>query len=168
MKKAIILAMLLSIVPALGLAQSTMDHSQMQQQNSIDGQKNPELVPDKVAYRLWLINLSQAQADVTDNSLVIAHLEAIGISEANWPNMVSTLASFKKQFNALLSDYSSAASSRGNAPIDHTLLRSKFDTLVRSTRDQFNVFLTAKEVVRIDKLVQFEKHGMLISKTEVE
>lgn len=138
----------------------------------IDGAKHPELIPDKVAYRLYFVAVSEMPNPSEQQKLrQAAHLKATGIKdEQDRQSFVDVLTDFKVRYNALIAAYNQAAEAAdeaGTSPDLAGFIRKR-DELVQSTRDKLTNSMSAESLARLDARVQIEKRNMKVSGGEVQ
>lgn len=133
--------------------------------NLIDGAVHPELIPDAVAYRLYLFNLSTGPAANTDQAEQTrqrAQLMSTGLVETDQQLLIGILSDFRSKYDALIAEYNQsakAALARNETTDVHTLLK-KLDDLVQSTRDTISVRLSAEGAAKLHAFVVSEKKNM--------
>jgi hypothetical protein len=167
MKKALLLAMLLLVVPLFASAQHV---HQSVKGKVIDGRANPELIPDSEAYRLYLrvltvpANPTAAQVDRQS-----AHLSKLGLDAIDQIQLIGILRNYRGGYDNLVARFNAeatAAQARGEVVTD-TLLRQQLDDLVAGTRAQLKS-LSDVAVSNIDTVVQREKSRIKIFKSEAQ
>lgn len=135
----------------------------------VDGSKNPELIPDSTAYRLYLVSVSELpNATAESRARQNSHLRLIGLGDGDLQTLVTILAEFKSQYLALIDRYNqsaTAALAKGLQPDQKTFLQQR-DDLVQSTRDAIKRTLTTDAVTRFDAHVQQEKKQMRVHLTK--
>jgi hypothetical protein len=131
--------------------------------NIIDGAVHPELIPDSVAYRLYLVAVSTHQnAAEAEQIRQRAHLVKTGLVDTDQQVFTSILSDFRTKYDALVAEYNQsakAALARNETADIHTLLK-KLDDLIQSTRDTINVRLSARGAARLHAFVVSEKKNM--------
>jgi hypothetical protein len=168
MKRTFILGLLLSIIPAFASAQGTMDHSQMGTQDSIDGQKNPELIPDKVAYRLFFLAVSQTFEAKVNLEVRFAHLRSAGLTDSDVLVASQILDNFRSQYLAVVNEYNNDLGTQSGSTAALPLFKSKRDVLVSNTRDALVFGLSTLGRDSFLKRVKSEKAGMVIDAKEAQ
>lgn len=153
-------------VPTVGLwAQNSPPYGvippgQNHNETVIDGGKNPELIPDSTAYRLWLITVSELpNATAADRHRQSAHLAALGLPSLEQLELVTILGDFKLRYNNLIEIYNASvkgALARGSAPDLKGFLQER-DDLVGTTRATIALRLSTEGASRIDQRVQEHK-----------
>lgn len=151
--------LLISFVFALGAwAQSSPSHQHAD--TVVDGAKNPELIPDSTAYRLWLVTVSELpNATAQDRDRQRAHLANLQLTELENLQLVTVLADFKGQYLSLIERYNEsarAALANGGQP-DLKLFLQQRDDLVQTTRAAIALRLLPESVSRLDVHVQEHK-----------
>ncbi len=152
-------AVLVLSVFALGTwAQTSSSH--LHPDTVIDGAKNPELIPDSTALRLWLVTVSELpNATAQDRDRQRAHLSMLQLSELDNLQLVTLLANFKGQYLSLIDRYNEsakAALAHGGQP-DLNLFLQQRDDLVQTTRAAIALRLSPESASRIDARVQEHK-----------
>lgn len=127
----------------------------------IDGAVNPDLIPDAVAYRLYLFTVSTRQSPAqVDQECQHAHLMRTGLSDADRQVFVGVLSGFRAKYDALEAAYNALASANSSADIS-TLL-TQLDDLVQSTRNRINAQLSSQGAARLNAFVLAEKKNMKV------
>ena len=169
-RKIITLMVVLSVFALAASAQtSPLQHHDIDANVTvIDGSKNPELIPDSTAYRLYLVTISELpNATAKDRTRQQSHLGMIGLQEIDRQRLITVLADFKSQYLALIDRYNqsaTAALARNEQP-NQNLFSQQRDDLVQSTRDALKLALTANGMARFNAQVQAEKAHMKIHTT---
>jgi hypothetical protein len=143
-----------------GWAQNTPVQHQ-HQATVIDGAKNPELIPDATAYRLWLVAVSlPPNATEKERMFQQAHLRQLRLTkDADSLQLLAILADFKSRYLALIARYNESAKAallQGSRADQKLFLRQR-DDLVASTRAAIAQRLTPEGAARIDAHVQEQK-----------
>jgi hypothetical protein len=138
----------------------------------IDGGQHPELIPDKVAYRLYFVVVSEMPNPSDQESLrQAAHLKPIGITkQEDMHSLSEVLTDFKVRYTELIANYNQlaeAADKAGTTPDFQTFLQKR-DELVQFTRDRLKSTLSAEALARLHARVQSEKKHMKVSVGEVQ
>lgn len=145
---------------AVGAWAQTSSPQHNHSETVIDGAKNPELIPDSTAYRMWLITVSELPNASTENrDRQRAHLAGLNLSTLDNLQLITILAEFKSQYNSLIERYNEsakAALANGIQP-DQKLLLQQRDDLVQMTKSAIGLSLSPESVVRIDGRVQEHK-----------
>jgi hypothetical protein len=126
----------------------------------IDGAKNPELIPDSMAYRLWLIAVSlPPNATEKQQRFQQAHLRKVQLSSADYQEFLLVLTDFKTQYLNLIASYNKSAKAAllNGGQADMQAFLQQRDDLVSSTRQEIALRLTYDGTARIDAHVQGEK-----------
>jgi hypothetical protein len=128
----------------------------------IDGAVNPNLIPDSVAYRLYLFTVSMRQSPTqVDQECQKAHLMRTGLSDADRQVFVGILSGFRTQYDALEAAYNALASANSTNANISTLL-TQLDDLVQSTRNAINAQLSSQGAARLNAFVIAEKANMKV------
>lgn len=141
-------------------------HSTTVPNNQVDGTKNPELIPDLSAYRLFFVaaatTLNPSEREMAQQR---GHVGKIGLRGLDVQYFREVLAEFKSQYEDLIKSYNESvevARSQGIDPDFETFLVHR-DALVQATRDRLKALLTVEGSARLDALVQREKRNMKVS-----
>jgi len=150
--------LVLSVFALAAWAQTPSPH--LHPDTVIDGAKNPELIPDSTAYRVWLVMVSELpNAATQDRDRQRAHLASLGLTELDNLQLTTLLTDFKAQYVGLIARYNEsakAALAHGGQP-DVNLLLQQRDDLVRMTRAAMALRISSESVSRIDARVQEHK-----------
>jgi len=162
---------LILFVLALGTwAQESPPQHQHQHLNMtvVDGAKNPELIPDSTAYRLWLVTVSlPANASDTDRAIQEAHLKKVHLPSADHQQLLHVLTDFKSQYLDLIARYNEAAKNAllHGGQADQAAFQIQREALVANARAAINVRLTQRGASNIDAHIQDQKKRMKIHTT---
>lgn len=133
----------------------------------IDGSKNPELIPDSTAYRLFLLTVAvPLDASPAELKRQYALLRWSGLDENDIQPAVEILSEFRSQYDQLVKQYNESAAEAdkaGGAPDLQTFLYQR-DALVKYMCERLKLNLTATGMARLDAHVQQEKRGMKVAK----
>lgn len=126
----------------------------------VDGAKNPELIPDSTAYRLWFVTVSLSpNSTPKQQTFQKAQLDKLQLMSADYQELVSALTEFKTQYLSLIASYNASAKAAllngGQANLQSFLQQR--DGLVSSTRAAIGLRLTEDGAARVDAHVQGEK-----------
>jgi hypothetical protein len=146
---------------ALGAwAQSSPPHNhEVAAPKLIDGAVHPELIPDSVAYRLYLVAVStKANPTGAEQAHQRAQLLRTGLVDTDQQILTSVLLDFRANYDALVSEYNNSAKSDPTTHV-HTLLK-KIDDLVQSTRDTISTRLSSRGAAKLHTVVVSEKKNM--------
>ena len=141
------------------------------QLQTIDGAKNPEMIPDVVAYRLWLITVSSGTNPTpSQRRRQRAFLSASGLGELDAEAAVPILDRSKSEYNLLIAEFNklAARASAANQEPDFITFLAKRDALVQSTREALKQALTPQGMAALNGHVQHEKMHMKIAAQEVQ
>ena len=121
----------------------------------IDGEKNPELIPDTTAFRLWLVTVSLVpNATAQDREFQEAHLATLRLTPLDHLALLPILTDFKIQYLNLIARFNDAA----QKGVQNTkLFQAQTDDLVQSTRATIARQLSAVGAANIEGYVQGEK-----------
>lgn len=135
----------------------------------VDGAKNPELIPDSTAYRLWLVTVS-VPTNATDKQRTFqrAHLNRVHLAAADNAQLVSLPTDFKNQYQRLISQYNESAKAAllGGKQADQQSFLQARDDLVSRTRAAITRGLAPESAALIDAHVQREKAHMQLHLSE--
>lgn len=127
--------------------------------NLIDGAAHPELIPDSVAYRLYLVAVStNPNPTEVEQTHQRAHLIRTGLTDTDRQMLTSILSDFRTKYDALVKEYNDSAKADPTSNV-HTLLK-KIDNLVQSTRDNISVRLSSHGAAKLHAFVISEKKNM--------
>lgn len=171
MKKAIVLAMLLSIVSVIASAQQAQMNHVHPKIKVTDGAVNPELIPDSTAYHLYFLNLSTKVNPSVDEShyqsAAIGHLGLDGIDQLR---LIGVLRDFRDRRDGLIARfniYATSAQARGEV-VDQTLFLQQLDDLTVSTRASLKLSLSDMALTNLDRRVQEVKKHIKHFESEVQ
>ncbi len=130
--------------------------------NLIDGAVHPELIPDSVAYRLYLVAIS---TDQNPTEVAQKHQRAqllkTGLGETDQLIFIGILSDFRSKYDALVADYNASAKADSTTDV-HTLLK-KLDDLLKSTRDTISVRLSPRGAAKLHSFIVSEKKNMRVT-----
>ena len=133
----------------------------------IDGAKNPQLIPDSIAYRLFFISVAgPANPTPQDEDRQRAHLRDAGLRGEGVPRVAELLAAFRAQYGDLVTQYNEsvqAANDAGEEP-DPAAFLSQLDQLVESTRKALEAAISPEAANHLEAFVQYEKRNMRMAK----
>ena len=151
--------MLMSVLPASPLF--AQQHNHAATVPIIDGSKNPELIPDLVAYRLYLVTVGELPtAKTEDMERQKAHLAKVGLNAEDTAAVVKTANDFKKQYRALIDDYNAHLDAQRIDAVAFRVFMLKRDALVASAMSSLRNNLTHEGFTGFDKHIQAEKSHM--------
>jgi hypothetical protein len=131
----------------------------------IDGAKNPELIPDATAYRLFFVTTADsATATEVEKARHRAHLGGAGLNDVDAQTFVGLMQTFNAEYQTLIKTYNDEvknAIASDQAP-DIAAFLAKRDALVQGVRDKLKSTLTSTGVSNLDNFVQGEKQHMKI------
>jgi hypothetical protein len=134
--------------------------------NLIDGAVRPDLIPDSVAYRLYLVTVStgrnpteSAQKDQR------AKVAKTGLDDTDQHVLTDILSDFRTKYDDLVSEYNSAARAAlaRNESQDIRGLLKEIDKLVQSTRDAIDSRLSPRGSAKLHSFVMAEKKNMKVT-----
>jgi hypothetical protein len=156
------------IVSLVGYAsarpQQTGDTSSPTSEDIIDGSKNPELIPDLSAYRLWLLAVSADVQDQPDRSANArqSHLRAAHILDADISEADTILLQFRSNYDQLLANYNQSVAA-GEQP-SLSLFVTQRDLLVQATVGALQSKMAPASFSSLQAHIQAEKAHMKIAK----
>lgn len=128
----------------------------------IDGSKNPELIPDATAYRMWLLTVSlPANPTEQDLNAQQAHLAKLQLATRDYLTLQGILVDFKSRYVELINRYNESAKAQG-IQADQTLFLQQRDDLVQITRTTINLRLPPDAATRVNAAVQGHKRFIQI------
>ncbi len=144
-------------------AQSSPPQHQHVTPNLIDGAVHPELIPDSMAYRLYLVAVSTGQNPTeAEQQRQRVHVTRTRLSDTDQQIFTTILSDFRTKYDALVAEYNDsakAANARNQSADVHTLL-TKLDDLVQSTRDTISLRLSSHGAAKLHAFVVSEKKNM--------
>lgn len=158
--KTLAVLLFLFSLPAFAQTTAPMTHNQ---EETIDGAKTPELIPDSTAWRLWMLSVTakDPQHPELDQKRQDAYLRQAGYEDDELPVMRGQLYSFRAAYDAMIADHNRAEAANQHPSLD--ALKMKRDTLTKATVDGM---LAAKHYESIGAFVRGQKRFMRIPKTE--
>jgi hypothetical protein len=155
-----LLSVVVSTLSILTFAQAEHDHN-IVVVPVIDGAKNPELIPDLVAYRLYLVTVGELPTATTEDvERQKANLAKVDLTEDDAAAVLKVANDFKRQYRALIDDYNAHLDAQSIDPVAFRMFILKRDTLVASAMSSLARNLTHEGFVRFDGHVHSEKSHM--------
>ena len=154
------------MVPIGARAQSAPLQHQHTAPSLIDGSVHPELIPDSVAYRLYLVAVSTGQnPTAAELQGQRAHVLKIGLTDADQQIFIGIVSDFRSKYDALVSAYndSAKAAAARNEATDVNLLLTQLDALVQSTRATVGTQLSTQGATKLNSFVLSEKKNMKVT-----
>jgi hypothetical protein len=131
----------------------------------IDGSQHPELIPDLVAYRLYLVTVGELlEATAADKMRQQSHLNRVGLEDDDAAVLLNTANDFKKQYRALIEDYNAHLDPQRIDPVALRAFLLKRDALVISAMNSLSRNLKAS--AKFDRHIQEEKRHMSTSEVQ--
>jgi len=164
-----IITILVAVVFALGAWAQTSPPHHHPDMVVVDGAKNPELIPDATAYRLWLITVSELPtATVEDRNRQKAHLAVLNLTTLDNLQLTTILADFKGQYLSLIGRYNEAATAAlaHGEHLDQTLFLQQRDDLVSATRTAIASRMSPQSVALLNAHIQDEKKHIQLHTTK--
>ncbi|MGC1418485.1 MAG: hypothetical protein WA817_24590 [Candidatus Acidiferrum sp.] len=161
-------AVLILFVFALGASAQTPPQHQhtLTVPNLIDGAVHPELIPDSLAYRLYLLTMATGPNPTESEQMrQHVHIMRTGLLDTDQRTLIDILSDFRSRYDALVNEYNSsamAANARSESTDAQPLLR-KLDDLVQSTRDSISARLSTQGAAKLHAFVVSEKKNMKIT-----
>lgn len=155
-----------TIVPAQTSGTSAMtgmDHSAPVKM--IDGNVNPELIPDSTAYRLFFIVAGELPNAPAERKVrQAAFFKRFAFQQLDQNSICRVLETFKLKYAILQEQFNSAemARIRIGAPSRTDQFVAQRDALVQATRDELKQALSGEGVKQLDGVVQDEKRNMKV------
>ena|ERR1700741_3375169 len=151
---------------AIAQTQTTHEHS-AQVDDRIDGSVHPELIPDNVAWRLYLLTVSENPVALpNETKRQNARLKNAGLEEAHIQAMVPILADFKVQYSALIELYNKSPEVTANTNDGLALFLLKRDALVQKTRHSIKSSLPDAVNAKLEAHVKEQKAHMKVAAKE--
>ena len=133
------------------------------------GALHPELIPDVIAYRLYLstISLGPNPTD-TDRKRQRAQISQIGLQDKDSEALMIVLSEFRMKYDDYVQRYnqSAEAAAARNETADINGFFRKLDGLVQSTRATLHLRLTPEGLTQFEAFVQAEKRKMKVNAEE--
>ena len=134
----------------------------------IDGSKDPNQIPDLVAYRLYFITVGElpGSSEVQQKRQRAFISKVPGFSEDDPNALIRVLETFKVDFSAMVQDYNvkvDAANRTGSPLPDSQAFLQGRDQLVQQTRDRLKQVLSPNGMAGLDAHVKAEKSRMTIT-----
>jgi hypothetical protein len=139
-------------------------HDQAQMKIAADGSKNPELIPDALAFDNWFIAVAESpSATSSEAARQSAKLSPLRLSAQDRLAVAASLADFKVQFDAITlqrQQLAATVNAGGQAGTVWASLRASEDSLVAATRAELAATLSAAGVLAVNQwvLVHVKQH----------
>ena len=128
----------------------------------VDGSKNPELIPDSTAYRLYLHNLSvPANASEEQVKAQSSRLAKLNLSVSDYGQVLIILADFRSRYDAWIGRWNAEAQQK-REHFDPSLLWQESENIVTDTQRALQTQLSVEGLFRFANQVQQEKKHMQI------
>src|SRR5271170_1678306 len=135
--------LVLSVFAFGAWAQTSPPQHQHPNVTVVDGAKNPELIPDSTAYRVWLVTVSlPPNAAERERTFQQAHLKKLQLTSTDSLTLLSVLEDFKSKYLSLIASYNESAKAallHGGQADQKSFLQQR-DDLVASTRDSATAY----------------------------
>jgi hypothetical protein len=134
----------------------------------VDGAKNPELIPDSTAFRLWLVTVSPSSNSAEkDRAFQQAHFNQLQLLGADRLALMSVLTEFKTQYADLIARYNESAKAGllNGTQVDTKAFLQQREELVSNTRIAIKNRLSSEAADRVEAHVQREKSRIKIHTT---
>ena len=162
-RKAIITLLSILVFAVGSSAQSPPAHKHLPI-TVIDGEKNPELIPDATAFRMWLVSVSlPPNATEREREFQKAHLTMLRLTERDRLALLPILTDFKTQYLNLIARFNEAAQ---KGVQDAKLFQAQSDELAQSTRAAIARQLSAVGAANVEGHVQGEKKRIRLFATK--
>lgn len=147
----------------LALAQHS-EHVTTQPVELIDGAKNPDLIPDLTAWRLWLLSITAEDNKRSELSEARrqAFLKAAGIPDIEIPAAEEVIAQFRKDYGALVDGYNKRLNAGENPAISE--FRAQRDTLVQAVQNTLSGKLETTTMGNMINHINREKMRMKVAR----
>ena len=164
MLKLFVVSVLLGTLAGMTFAQTAEHNHNMAPPDLIDGAKNPNLIPDLTAWRLWLISVTTEDPDHPELAAdrTRAFLRAAAIQESDLPAAEEALSHFRTDYATLLESHNTRLNSGENVPISEFVLQR--DTLVKATQTSMLGKIGQVSAGRLKAWVIGQKKSMQIAK----
>lgn len=169
MKKAMILTLLFLIVPLFASAQQAQMNHVMSKITVVDGEKNPELIPDLTAYHSFFLHLTTSvNPTAAEAGRQGFGLNSLGLSGTEQIRAITILRNFRDSRDSLISNFNASATvaQAQGQPISDALLRQQLDDLTNATKTAFATSVSPSGVGNLDASVQQHKSHIRIIKPE--
>ena len=138
-----------------------------QQYLTSTGRSTRSLIPDLVAYRLYLVTVGELpEATAADKTRQQSHLNRVGLEDDDAAVLLNTANDFKKQYRALIEDYNAHLDPQRIDPVALRAFLLKRDALVISAMNSLSRNLKASGFAKFDKHIQEEKGHMSTSEVQ--
>lgn len=168
MKNKIMLLALL-LFPALSYSQAIHVHPTP---TVIDGAKNPELIPDAVAYRHVLLILSTPANPTPEQSVRQAAFltTKLGLGPTDQIRLMGILSEFRGQHDALVNRFNAQATAlqAQGIQLDSSELRQQLDDLVNATRTRLSILSTTAQNIIEAAVKDQKKHTRIATLNATE
>lgn len=140
-------------------------HLGMGQVETIDGAKNPELITDSTAYRLFfvVVGVGSNPSD-EDRARQEMQVTKIGLNDPDTKVLVAMVNDFKLAYDAAMTDYNNNAEAlqvNGQLPDSAAFIQQR-DLLIEKTLAKLNSALTPIGSAKLNSYIQGEKRNMKI------
>jgi hypothetical protein len=132
----------------------------------IDGAKNPELIPDSVAYEQVLLDLSLSNnpSDLEKQKQTAQFVANMGLKPDEIINFNAVLTEFRSAHDAWIARWNAAATASDNAGLvfDPAPFLQQLEDLIQATRTSLKKNATVN--LKVDGYVQKQKRNIQIHK----
>jgi len=147
---------------ALGAVPLLAQHHTAAPANVVDGAKNPELIPDSIAYLHVFLNLSApTNATVEERRIQLSHLTILGLDQRDSQAALVVLAEFRSQRDAWVARWNAEAQTTGASFSPGVYLKQEEDML-QATRDALKRSLSATGMLKFDSFAQTFKKSIVL------
>lgn len=154
----------LLVLPLMATAQTVSHQHATTPGNMIDGAKNPELIPDLTAWRLWLLSVTANDNDGTPAHATERHhalLRSVGIGNDELVLADEALAHFRADYQALIDNYNKQVGAGENP--SQAQLRAQRDALIQATQTSLLGALSPHTVGVLKVAISHEKRNMKVT-----
>lgn len=151
--------LLLALIGLVGFSPSLLAQTHFHTTRVIDGQNNPELIPDVMAYRLYFLAVTATDNSPEETAKETAHLSVLGLNFSDAISVRVALDEFRAKYNALETSYNAKDHSR-NGDADYAAFTAVVDKLVLDTVQKIADNTTADGLDVVSMKVKAEKKGM--------
>ncbi len=141
-------------------AQNSPPH--LQDVSIVYGAKNPELIPDNIAYRLYLFSLTvPANASEHERQAQAGRLATLNLTVPEDSQVLNILADFRSRYDAWIARWNAEAQQQ-QEHFDPTLVLQVREDIVADAQRALQSSLTVDRLIRFTRQVQQEKRHMRI------
>lgn len=166
MRCAVVVVLLCSAVLAQTPTHNPSQHTMTQE--TIDGSKTPNLIPDSAAWRLWLLVVSADYPSHPERAVSRRHafLMLAGVPEDELIIADDVLTHFKNNYQELVDDYNRRMTAQQSPSLADFKMRR--DTLVQTTKDTLSGQLAHATFAHLKAHINAEKARMQVAKGDAQ